>query len=241
VVVNAKLCARVWRSASARQNRKLRSAVHCASRGGHPQLSFYADCPYITARSDAVERLQLWLRQRSWLGRLLLGGFTSRLPTRGTRLRSRMASVVRWQLTRMHAAVFISAMHASMIDRGHNGMVRITAANDWCERPEMPPSKRCAKCAGMFPNRSMQQSRTRKQLAFFSPQRAGVRLAIRLTKHRISDEIALATVAQCMSRRLHEPEVPKYPSTLHHIFAKQRRKKRPDAIIELQWSALRCI
>jgi hypothetical protein len=174
VVVNAKLCARVWRSASARQNRKLRSAVHCASRGGHPQLSIYADCPYIIARSDAVERLQQWLRQRSWLGRLLLGGFTSRLPTRGTRLRSRMASVVRWQLTRMHAAVFISAMHASMIDRGHNGMVRITAANDWCERPEMPPSKRCAKCAGMFPNRSMQQSRTRKQLAFFSPQRAGV-------------------------------------------------------------------
>jgi hypothetical protein len=35
----------------------------------------YADCPYITARSGATERLQIWLRPQSWLGRLLFGGF----------------------------------------------------------------------------------------------------------------------------------------------------------------------
>jgi hypothetical protein len=46
-----------------------------------------------------------------------------------------MDSVVRWQLTRMHAAVFISGMHVPMIDRAHNGLLRIIAANDWRERP----------------------------------------------------------------------------------------------------------
>jgi hypothetical protein len=98
-LANDKLCVQTWRSA--RQNCKLRSAVHCASRGYYSHTSLYTVCPHVTARSDTSERLRVWLRPQSWLGptpapRSQVSG------SRPTRARQppppRSASVVRWQL-----------------------------------------------------------------------------------------------------------------------------------------------
>jgi hypothetical protein len=106
---------------------------------------------------------------------------------------------------------------------------------------EMPPSKRLRKMCWHVPQPvNAAEPHQKPARALFSSDN---RCATCDSSYKIPlfDEIALATVAQCMSRRLHEPEVPKYPSILRRIFAKQRRKKRPDALIELQRSASCCI
>jgi hypothetical protein len=139
-------------------------------------------------------------------------------------------------------------MHAPVIDRGHNGRVRIHCA---------PPQQTIGMSA--LTNATPKRLRRMRWHAGQVPQPVNAAephqqearnlLSSDRTcatchssyKTPLLSEIALATVAQCRSCRLDEPEVLVYPTVLQHIVAKQRRRMRRYALIELQRPISCCI
>jgi hypothetical protein len=113
----------------------------------------------------------------------------------------------------MHPADLICVMRVPMIGRGHNGMVRIIVANDWCERLEKCHPKRLRSVCWHLPQ-PVNAAEPHQKAAHILLS-SGRTCATRHSSYKtpLFDEIAVATVAQCMSSRLDGPEALKYPSS----------------------------